>query len=87
VDRRPIRLGRFLAWRTGDYRPRGAAPHGRPVPPGPATADELGRQAAAYAADIERAGRRPATIDTYHRHAMFFVRWLQGEFRPGNRLR
>jgi len=78
---------RFLAWRTGDYRPRGVAPHGRPVPPGPATAHELHRQAAAYAADIERAGREPATIDTYHRHAMFFVRWLQGEFQPGGRLR
>lgn len=78
---------RFLAWRTGDYRPRGAARHGRPVPPGPATAGELVQQAAAYAAAIERAGRAPATIDTYYRHAMFFIRWLQGEFRPGGRLR
>lgn len=78
---------RFLAWRTGDYRPRGAARHGRPVPPGPVSAGELVQQAAAYAADIERAGRVPATIDTYYRHAMFFIRWLQGEFRPGGRLR
>jgi predicted nucleic acid-binding protein len=78
---------RFLAWRTGGYRPRGATGEGRPVPRGPVTADELARQATAYAAVIESAGREPATIDTYHRHAMFFIRWLRGEFRPGERLR
>jgi predicted nucleic acid-binding protein len=78
---------RFLAWRTGDYRPRGAAGAGRPVPGGPVTADELAIQAAAYAAEIARAGRAGATVETYHRHATFFVRWLRGEFRPGDRLR
>jgi predicted nucleic acid-binding protein len=78
---------RFLAWRTGDFRPRGATGEGRPVPPGPVTSDELARQATTYAAAIERAGRAPATVETYHRHAMFFVRWLRGEFVPGDRLR
>ena len=78
---------RFLGWRTGDYRPRGTAGAGRPVPRGPATVDELERQAAAYARVIEDAGREQATIVTYFRHAMFFVRWLRGDFRPGNRLR
>jgi predicted nucleic acid-binding protein len=78
---------RFLAWRTGDYRPRGVAGEGRPVPRGQVTVEELSAQANAYAADIERAGREPTTIDTYHRHAMFFVRWLRGDFRPGDRLR
>jgi predicted nucleic acid-binding protein len=78
---------RFLDWRTGDYRPRGATTAGRPVPPGPATADELAQQASTYAAELERAGREPATIETYHRHAMFFVRWLRGDFQPGARLR
>jgi predicted nucleic acid-binding protein len=78
---------RFLAWRTGDYRPRGAVGEGRPVPRGPVTTDELELQAAAYAADIQHAGREQATVDTYHRHAMFLVRWLRGDFRPGDRLR
>lgn len=38
---------RFLAWRTGDYRPRGASGEGRPVPSTAVTADELANQAAA----------------------------------------
>jgi predicted nucleic acid-binding protein len=77
---------RFLAWRTGDYRPRGATGDGRPVPIGPVTASELEAQARAYARAIEGAGRAPTTVDTYHRHAMFFVRWLTGDFDPGGRL-
>jgi predicted nucleic acid-binding protein len=78
---------RFLNWRTGDYRPRGMADTGRPVPRGAVNAEELGRQAKAYARVVEEAGREQATIDTYYRHAMFFVRWLGGVFRPGDRLR
>lgn len=78
---------RFLAWRVGGYHPRGVAGHGRPVPPDPVTADDLEEQAARYARVIEAAGREQATIDTYHRHARFFVRWLRGQFRPGDRLR
>jgi hypothetical protein len=49
-------------------------------------AGELEQQAATYARAIEAAGREQATIDTYYRHAMFFIRWLRGEFRPGARL-
>ena len=78
---------RFLAWRVGEYRPRGTTGVGRPVPAGPATTEELERQAAAYARAIEAAGREEATVDTYHRHAMFFIRWLRGDFEPGGRLR
>ena len=78
---------RFLAWRAGGYRPRGSGDSGRPVPRGRVTADELSRQAAAYVRVLEAAGLTPVTVDTYHRHAMFFVRWLRGEFRPGDRLR
>ena len=78
---------RFLAWRTGEYRPRGSTMSGRPVPFGPVTVDQLTTQAGDYAAVIEAAGRQPPTIDTYHRHAMFFIRWLHGDFRPGARLR
>ena len=78
---------RFLAWRVGEYRPRGTTGNGRPVPAGPATAEDLERQAAAYARAIQAAGREQATVDTYHRHAMFFIRWLRGDFQPGRRLR
>jgi predicted nucleic acid-binding protein len=78
---------RFLEWRTGAYRPRGVIGDDRPVPSGQVTTDALEAQAHAYARVIEAAGRERATIDTYHRHAMFFVRWLRGEFRPGARLR
>jgi hypothetical protein len=31
-------------------------------------------------------GLGTATVDTYERHALFFVRWLSGEFVPGSRL-
>jgi predicted nucleic acid-binding protein len=78
---------RFLAWRVGDYRPRGATGRGRPVPAGPVSTADLERQAASYARAIEAAGREQATVDTYHRHAMFFIRWLRGDFAPGRRLR
>ena len=78
---------RFLAWRVGEYLPRGLAESGRPVPPGPVTAEELERQARTYAEVIDAAGRQQPTVDTYFRHAMFFVRWLRGEFSPGGRLR
>lgn len=78
---------RFLAWRIGEYRPRGAATTGRPVPMGRVSVDQLTTQAGHYSAAIEAAGREQPTIDTYHRHAMFFIRWLHGEFTPGGRLR
>jgi len=78
---------RFLAWRIGEYRPRGVPDEGRPVPRTPVSADELAKQAAMYGRAIEAAAREQATIDTYYRHAMFFVRWLRGEFKPGGRLR
>jgi hypothetical protein len=48
---------------------------------------DLERQAASYARAIEAAGRERATVDTYRRHAMFFIRWLRGDFEPGGRLR
>ena len=78
---------RFLAWRVGEYRPRGVIGTGRPVPGGTVTGAELEEQASGYASAIEAAGREQPTVDTYHRHAMFFIRWLRGEFEPGGRLR
>ncbi|HSW41149.1 MAG TPA: HepT-like ribonuclease domain-containing protein [Patescibacteria group bacterium] len=76
---------RYLAWRQGDYTPRGAPLRPKRTPP-PATIADLIAQAGEYARDLEAAGLHPATIATYHRHAMFFIRWLAGEFKPGRRL-
>jgi predicted nucleic acid-binding protein len=78
---------RFLAWRVAEYQPRGATDDGRPVPIGPVNGTDLERQAASYAQAIEAAGREPSTVDTYHRHAMYFIRWLHEDFEPGRRLR
>jgi predicted nucleic acid-binding protein len=78
---------RFLAWRAGDYVPRGSTSGVRPVPLARVSADELAQQARTYASAIEAAGREKPTVDTYYRHAMFFVRWLRGDFKPGGRLR
>jgi hypothetical protein len=39
-----------------------------------------------YVTAVRAAGRAPATITTYERHALFFVRWLEGDFGPGARL-
>jgi predicted nucleic acid-binding protein len=78
---------RFVAWRVGEYRPRGTTATARPVPREPASGADLEVQAEAYARAIEAAGRERPTVDTYHRHAMFFVRWLRSEFEPGARLR
>jgi hypothetical protein len=77
---------RFLEWRTGDYHPRGTQGDGRPVPSTSVNVIQLVEQARNYARAIEDARREQATIDTYHRHAMFFVRWLAGDFQPGRRL-
>lgn len=77
---------RFLDWREGTYRPRGISGFGRPVARTEVDADALTDQAAGYAAAIARAGRGGQTVDTYHRHALFFIRWLRGEFVPGGRL-
>jgi hypothetical protein len=35
---------------------------------------------------LRAAGLESVTIDTYERHAAFFVRWLDGTFQPGRRL-
>lgn len=78
---------RFLEWRKGLYHPRGARVTPRPTPVERVTTDGLRQQAKDYARVVEAAGRVQATIDTYYRHAMFFVRWLEGTFTPGARTR
>jgi hypothetical protein len=47
----------------------------------------LREQAKEYARLVEAAGREQSTVDTYYSHAMFFIRWLEGDFEPGARLR
>jgi predicted nucleic acid-binding protein len=77
---------RFLDWRTGAYRPRGATSGPRPMSETAATVDALVAQVDAYVGAITSAGLGPASVDAYRRHAMFFVRWLAGDFHPGARL-
>ena len=78
---------RFLAWRTGDYRPRGVSGNGRPVPADPVDVPALIDQLAAYVGALRAARLRPVTVETYERHASFFIRWLDGTFQPGGRVR
>lgn len=78
---------RFLAWREGEYQPRGTAAGDRPVPRTRATIADLRDQAKQYADEVRAAGRARPTVDTYLRHALFFIRWLEGDFDPGARLR
>jgi predicted nucleic acid-binding protein len=74
---------RFLDWRTGTY-PRHATV--RPVPDRPVGIDTLRAQAETYRRACEELGLSVAAVTTYARHARFFVRWLAGEFTPGERL-
>ena len=78
--------GRFLGWREGTYQPRGMVAVGRPVTLRPVTASDLVDEASMYRQAISSAGLSRATVETYHRHAMLFVRWLAGDFMPGARL-
>ncbi len=77
---------RFIAWREGDYQPRGIPAGDRPVPRAAVTTSDLRQQARQYADEVQAAGREQPTVDTYFRHAMFFIRWLAGDFEPGARL-
>ena len=77
---------RFLDWRIGAYVPRGATGATRTAAITAATVADLAEDAKAYAVEAEEADRNQQTIDTSFTHAMFFVRWLDGEFKPGARL-
>lgn len=78
--------GRFLGWREGTYRPRGMVAVGRPVTIRPVTVSDLVDETSMYRETIASAGLSQATVETYHRHALLFVRWLAGDFVPGARL-
>jgi hypothetical protein len=78
---------RFLAWRVGDYTPRGAIGSTRTPPSHPSSTADLAKEAREYASELRTAGLAGISVDTYVRHAMFFVRYLDGEFKPGRRLR
>jgi hypothetical protein len=51
------------------------------------TVSDLVDETLMYRKTIASAGLRHATVETYHRHAMLFVRWLAGDFVPGARLK
>lgn len=78
---------RFLKWRIGLYRPTGAQGPGPVRRTGHASVADLTTDMKEYAADVEAAGKAQDTIDTYYRHANFFVRWLDGKFVPGATLK
>lgn len=78
---------RFLAWRNGEYRPRGAVGPTRRVSLGSADVGELERDLEDYQVELSSAGRSPQAIVTYVVHARNFVRWLDGRFDPGATLR
>ncbi len=87
IDSYRIYADRFLKWRTGEYAPRGTArPAGRPTAIS-VTIEELAADAKAHARSVEAAGLVKTGAAAYLRHAMFFVRWLDGTFEPGGRLR
>lgn len=71
---------RFLRWRVGDYRPRGAVGPERARTRKPVTAKDLRRDVTAYEHDLRAAGRQPAAVHTYVDHAARFIRWLDGNF-------
>lgn len=75
---------RFLDWREGLY-PRRATR--RPTARGVVDSAGLRRDALAYEAALVEAGLGRPTIATYVRHARSFIRWLDGEFAPGTRVR
>jgi predicted nucleic acid-binding protein len=75
---------RFLDWREGAYPRPGTA---RPVPMRTIGLADLHTEVAAYSQWLDGAGLSQAAVETYVRHAGFFVRWIAGEFEPGARLR
>jgi hypothetical protein len=57
---------------------------GRPIPSAAVTAAGLREQAETFVDALRTAGLEQPTIDTYQRHALLFVRWLEGDFDPGS---
>jgi hypothetical protein len=77
---------RFLSWREGTYRPRGATSPPRRQTIGAVGIADLDRELAEYEQDLVLAGRQPMAVRTYVLNARQFVRWLAGEFIPGATL-
>lgn len=74
-------IGRFLRWREGDYRPRGAVGPGPKRRLGRATTESLRSDHGAYEDDLRRGGLQPAAIATYVGHPARFIAWLEGRFK------
>jgi len=78
---------RFVKWIYGDYQPRAATGPPRSAGLRSFGVFELTRLTEEYRSELQAARLQPAAINTYYRHAGFFVRWLAGQFRPGARLK
>jgi hypothetical protein len=48
------------------------------------TAAELRAELERYRRELEEAGLTKSTVDTYVDRASRFLRWLDGDYRPGN---
>jgi hypothetical protein len=77
---------RYVKWLFGEYRPRNSGSTTSTAREDPFSVSELFDHAKAFKEELKAAGLRPAAIETYYRHAMFFIRWLGGDFNPGGRL-
>lgn len=77
---------RFLRWRTGEYRPRGASSWRR-VEPSMASADidRLTSDLAEYQAALLAAGLHRPAVHTYVDQSQRFLHWLEGSYALGHR--
>ncbi|WP_315795303.1 hypothetical protein [Paenibacillus sp. BIC5C1] len=48
---------------------------------------QLNEMLDAYTQDVKNSGLKPSTEKTYLLHANHFVRWCNGDFVPGARLK
>lgn len=53
--------------------------------PGPWTVPALHRLLAQFEAELREAGLEDNTVRTYVDRSRYFVRWLGGDYRPGER--
>lgn len=47
---------------------------------------EIERGLEQYVAEVEQSRMKPSTKKTYVRHVSTYVRWLKGDFTPGERV-
>jgi hypothetical protein len=72
----------FVRWRTGDFHTHGGEDSEETPRLGPADVPQLEADLDAYGAYLQRAGRKPAAVQTYVSSARQFVYSLDGRFAP-----